>query len=244
MSKKRKTRIEKCLASPEIYYSLLVFLMFLCVFLAYTTYQARAERWEMLQPRELVKYHENLFFYGDISDEGLQGHLDSLVYIPDWLVNHFYNAGGNVYLSDTMFFPQPNNIPERRAWGMFWAGNDVDAPEIWIYQDRYAKFISAHEFGHYLDFILGTASESEAFVELFEKEHEFFLRFYEERSVLSYSVLSNAFSTYDEYFAEFFAWYCLGHLNKNLYSTLIDKCPETHVYFDELLTKLEIIGNH
>jgi len=243
MRKKKKSTLDRLVASKKAYATLMVCMLLLCAFLAFETYQAKSYKWEMQQPRQAVQYHENLYFYGDISDEGLRGHFISLINLPDWLVKHFREAGGTVYLTDTMYVPTPGDIPEREVWGMFWAGSSVDSPEIWVYHNSYATFTSAHEFGHYLDFILGTMSESEAFLEIFEKEHEAFLQFYARHSAFSYTALHDAFSSVDEYFAEFFAWYCLGHLSDALYSSLKEECPETYGFFEWLLAELYIENN-
>ena len=215
-------------------------LVLLTCYFVYDICQALYEGWEMRQPRELVQYHENLYFYGDVSDEGLQWHFDGLALIPDWLVSHYHDAGGNVFLTDTMFFPLARDFPERDVWGMFWTGNNGDAPEIWIYHNKYATFTSAHEFGHYLDYILETVSKNKEFEKVFDKELDSFLRFYEGNSAFSYPVLHGAFPTPEEYFAEFFTWYCIGQTDSSHRSSLIEKCPETYVFFDEMLDGLEM----
>jgi len=230
MPRVKRRRLYTCIATILVGISIL-----LAVFVIGNFVYIQHEIWEAQQLREMVMFHEHLYVYGDIGDSNIETHDFDLYYIPHWLIQHFHDAGGRIYLSDTWFFPVPEGMdPLGPAWGQFrtelysFDGN----PEIWVYQNAHKAFTTAHEFGHYLDYILGFPSNSVLFLEIFDKEKDAF-SVYRGNDRTLHPELSNP----EEFFAEFFAWYCFDvGTGQNL---LMEEFPETHRFFEELIATVE-----
>ena len=202
-------------------------------FLVFDFAYARSYYSQLREPRQLTQVQDSLYLYGNVSNERVQQHKMEYNFIPEWLTNRFYVAGGSVFLSDTFYFPV-DETEYRSAWGMFQADGRYSCLEIWIYHGSMDELTAAHEFGHYLDYILRWESQSEKFRELFDLEQLGFALF---RSAENPNLTE--FPNPYEYFAEFFAWYsrAVNGDDASRSTSLMENFPETFAYFEDIFSK-------
>ena len=142
-----------------------------------------------------------------------------------------------LYIMDTKHFNEVQGKDENTVKAAAFLGRDKSGNPIGIYinadvilkQDNGMLETVCHEYGHYLDSIMGNTSHSDEWAKITKEEYQKLVR------------PNEYYSDPVEFFAESFAWYCLsedsiGALNKTY-------CPQAWNYIDLLIKEYEQESN-
>lgn len=138
-----------------------------------------------------------------------------------------------IYIMDTNHFKEVNGKAESTVKAVAFLAKDKYGNPIGIYinaddilkQDNGMLVTVCHEYGHYLDTIIGNPSHSDEWAKITKEEYKKLVR------------PNEYYKDPIEFFAETFAWYCLsdesiGALNKSY-------CPQAWDYINLIIKEYE-----